>query len=100
VEFATTEPEHLTERFRELLEKYTLSQKTGMAVYTGFSPSDALLAYGRNVKRGEVGPDLVQNLTDPALRVIMNGRGITGAVAALPFYTRYEEALELCSGKT
>jgi len=100
VEFATTEPELLTERFHELLEKYTLSQKTGMAVYTGFAPSETLLAYGRNVKRGEVGPDLVQNLADPALRVIMNGRGITGAVAALPFYTRYEEALELCSGKT
>jgi methanogenesis imperfect marker protein 11 len=98
-EFATTEPERLTERFRELLEKYTLSDKTGMAVYTGFTPSAALLEYGRKVKRGEVGSDLVRNLADPALCVILNGRGITGAVAALPFYTQYEEALELCNGK-
>ena len=30
----------------------------------------------------------------------MDGRGIIGAVAAIPFYTRYEEALELCSGQT
>ena len=30
----------------------------------------------------------------------MNGRGIIGAVAALPFYTRFEEALELCSGQS
>ncbi|MEN6395086.1 MAG: methanogenesis marker protein 11 [Methanoregula sp.] len=98
VEFATTEPERLTERFRELLVTYTLSQKTGMAVYTGFTPSAELFEYGRNVKRGEVGPDVVRNLKDPRLRVIMDGRGITGAVAALPFYTKFEEALQLCGG--
>ena len=51
-EFATTEPERLTERFRELLEKYTLSEKTGMAVYTGFAPSAVLLEYGRNGETG------------------------------------------------
>lgn len=98
-EFATTEPERLVERFRVLLQKYTLSQKTGMAVYTGFTPSDELLEYGWSVKRGEVTPDRVQNIRDPHLRIVLNGRGITGAVAALPFFTRYEEALELCSGK-
>jgi methanogenesis imperfect marker protein 11 len=99
-EFATTEPEQLVGRFGELLRKYTLSEKTGMAVYTGFSLSKEIMEYARNVKRGEVAPDLVQNLNDPHLRIIMNGRGITGAVAALPFFTRYEEALELCSGKS
>ena len=97
-EFATTEPDRLVEKFRELLEKYTLSDKTGMAVYTAFSPSPVLIEYGRRVKRGEVDPDLVRNLSDHALTIVMDGRGITGAVAALPFYTRYEEALELCSG--
>ncbi|MFZ1127781.1 methanogenesis marker protein 11 [Methanoregula sp.] len=98
-EFATTEPERLVGRFGELLKKYTLSQKTGMAVYAGFSPSTELMEYAKDVKRGEVTPDRVQNLRDPNLRIVMNGRGITGAVAALPFFTRYEVALELCSGK-
>jgi len=98
-EFATTEPERLVERFEELLRKYTLSSKTGMAVYTGFSPSSELLEYGRKVKRGEVAPDLVEKIKDPHLRIVLNGRGITGAVAALPFYTRFEEALELCNGR-
>lgn len=97
-EFATTDPEGLTERFHALLKKYTLSQKTGMAVYTGFSPSEELLAYGRSVKRGEVQLGLLEELHDKDLKIIMNGRGITGAVAAIPFATRYEEALELCSG--
>ncbi len=80
-------------------KRYTLSKKTGMAVYTGFTPSAGLLAYGRKVKRGEVEPDLVRTIDDPHLRIVMNGRGITGAVAALPFYTRFEEALELCNGR-
>jgi methanogenesis imperfect marker protein 11 len=99
-EFATTDPAGLIERFHALLKKYTLSQKTGMAVYTGFSPSEELLVYGRKVKRGEVEPGLLEQLRDKDLKIIMNGRGIIGAVAAIPFFTRYEEALELCSGPT
>jgi methanogenesis imperfect marker protein 11 len=99
-EFATTDPDGLTVRFHRLLQQYTLSKKTGMAVYTGFAPSRDLLEFGWKVKQGEVDPGLLGNLRDPDLRIIMNGRGITGAVAALPFYTNYTEALELCTGKT
>ena len=98
-EFATNDPDGLVARFHTLLEKYTLSKKTGMAVYTGFTPSEELLAYGRKVKRGEVDASLLESIRDPDLRIIMNGRGIVGAVAAIPFATRYEEALELCCGK-
>ena len=98
-EFATSDPGGLVSRFHQLLEKYTLSAKTGMAVYTGFTPSEELLTYGRKVKRGEVETGLMTSIRDPRLRTVMNGRGIVGAVAAIPFYTRYEEALELCSGK-
>jgi methanogenesis imperfect marker protein 11 len=100
VEFATNDPEGLVDRFHTLLEKYTLSQKTGMAVYIGFTPSKELLAYGRKVKRGEVEAGLLESIGDPDLRIVMNGRGIVGAVAAIPFFTDYEEALELCNGKT
>lgn len=99
VEFATNNPEGLVARFRQLLEQYTLSKKTGMAVYTGFTPSEELLAYGRKVKQGEVDYGVLASVRDPGLRIVMNGRGIIGAVAAIPFYTNYEEALELCSGK-
>ncbi len=98
-EFATTDPEGMIVRFHQLLERYTLSKKTGMAVYTGFTPSRDLLAFGWQVKKGEINPGLLENLRDPNLRIIMDGRGIVGAVAALPFYTNYMEALELCSGK-
>ena len=83
-EFATSEPEVLVSRFHSLLEQYTLSDKTGMAAYTGFAPSDELHAYGRKVKRGEVNVGLLASVHDPDLRIVMNGRGIVGAVAALP----------------
>jgi methanogenesis imperfect marker protein 11 len=99
-EFATTDAQGLVDRFRQLLEKYTLSEKTGMAVYTAFSPSAKLLEYGRKVKRGEIAPGVLERLDDKDLRIEMNGRGIIGAVAAIPFYTRFEEALELCSGQS
>ena len=99
-EFATTEPQRLIDRFCHLLQKYTLSEKTGMAAYTGFAPSEALLTFGRKVKRGEVDPGLFRSINDDCLKIVMNGRGIIGAVAALPFYTRYEEALDLCDGRT
>jgi methanogenesis imperfect marker protein 11 len=98
-EFATRDPVQLAARFRELLEKYTLSSKTGMAVYTGFSPSEELLAYGWKVKRGEVEAGLTGRIRDPCMEIVINGRGIVGAVAAIPFYTNYEEALRLCNGK-
>jgi methanogenesis imperfect marker protein 11 len=99
VEFASSDPEGLIDRFHKFLERYTLSTKTGMAVYTGFTPSASLLAFGRSVKRGEVEPGLLETVQDEHLRIIMNGRGITGAVAAIPFYTNYKEALELCNGQ-
>lgn len=99
VEFASNDPEGLVSRFHRLLEQYTLSDKTGMAVYTGFAPSEELVAYGRMVKRGEVSGSQRESIRDPRLRYIMTGRGIIGAVAAIPFFTNYDEALELCSGK-
>lgn len=97
-EFATTDPAGLVRSFQALLERYTLSEKTGMAVYAGFDPSD-LEEYGWAVKRGEVNPERLSALEGGNLRYLIKGRGIIGAVAAIPFYTRYEEALLLCDGK-
>ncbi|WP_321504987.1 methanogenesis marker protein 11 [uncultured Methanoregula sp.] len=99
-EFATSDIRGLVERFHGLLVQYTLSEKTGMAVYSGFTPSKELTEFGRKVKRGEVESGLLESLRDDQLEIVMNGRGIIGAVAAIPFYTNYPEALELCTGKT
>jgi methanogenesis imperfect marker protein 11 len=96
-EFATSDADGLIRRFQKLLEEYTLSPHTGMAVYRGFDPS-TLEEYGWKVKKGQISEGELQHIQDPDLSVILAGRGKVGAVAALPFYTRFEEALELCSG--
>ena len=99
-EFATTDPGRLVSRFHGLLEKYTLSQKDRHGGIYRFYAFRSSSAYGRKVKRGEVEAGLPASIQDPNFRIIMNGRGIIGAVAAIPFFTKYEEALELCSGTT
>jgi methanogenesis imperfect marker protein 11 len=96
-EFATTDRAGLVSAYQRLLEKYTLSDETGMAVFSGFDP-DPLLSFGQNVKRGEVRRDLIPSSTDGNLELRMEGRGVIGAVAAIPFYTQYEEALSLWTG--
>jgi methanogenesis imperfect marker protein 11 len=97
-EFATSDPPALIEKYRYLLEKYTLSEDTGMAAFTGFSP-DSLLSFGAMVKKGEVRPDRIPTENED-LDLIIEGRGIIGSVAAIPFYTRFEEALSLWTGST
>lgn len=94
LEFATCEPEKLIETVHRYLEKYTLSDKTGMAVFRGFDPKP-LEGYGWKVKSGFVGMDELDHIAKH-LDIRMNGSGIIGAVAAIPFYTKYEEALQLC----
>jgi tRNA(Ile2) C34 agmatinyltransferase TiaS len=50
------------------------------------------------VKKGEVKKDLISDSKKEGLEFILEGRGIIGAVAALPFFTEYKEALLLWTG--
>jgi methanogenesis imperfect marker protein 11 len=96
-EFASSDPEYLVDRFHRLLEKYTLSEKTGMAVFRGFDPSP-LMDFARRVKQGQVtDTDLVEAISD-RVEIVMDGRGKIGAVAAIPWYTNYDEALIAWTG--
>ncbi|RQD82025.1 MAG: hypothetical protein D5R96_06195 [Methanocalculus sp. MSAO_Arc2] len=95
-EFATTDPAACIDSFEALLKKHTLSDDTGMAAYTGFDPI-AFEEYGWKVKQGEITAIEMDHLL-PHLDVRIAGRGLIGAVAAIPFVTRFEEALLLCDG--
>jgi methanogenesis imperfect marker protein 11 len=97
-EFATSDARSLVERFHRLLAKYTLSEKTGMAVYQEFDPS-SLLDFGQKVKRGEVTDADLDEAIGGSVEIVMDGRGKIGAVAAIPFYTNYDEALLAWTGK-
>lgn len=94
IEFATTEPDVLIARVQKLVEQYTLSDKTGMVVFRGFDPSP-LEAYAGMVKRGEVTLESMESINH-YLDIRIGGPGIIGAAAAISFYTRFDEALELC----
>jgi methanogenesis imperfect marker protein 11 len=96
-EFATSDARSLAGRFHRLLRKYTLSEKTGMAVYRGFDPS-SLLGFGRRVKRGEVTDADLELAARDSVEIVMDGRGKIGAVAAIPYYTNYDEALLAWTG--
>lgn len=98
VEFASRDPRALGDRFQSLLEELTLSGETGMAVFDGFDPAP-LRPFGERVKRGEIDPGELERLREPRLSLRMAGRGAVGAVAAIPFYTDYEEALALWDGQ-
>ena len=96
-EFATSDAKALIERFHGLLRKYTLSEKSGMAVYRGFDPS-SLLDFARKVQRGEVTEADFGEAVQDSVEIVMDGRGKIGAVAAIPFYTNYDEALLAWTG--
>lgn len=96
-EFASSHPEHLVQNFHDYLREYTLSPHTGMAVYRGFDPRK-LLDFGRKVKKRQISFDAVDAIEDKNLTVHMHGRGKVGAVAALPFYCNFQEALDVWSG--
>ncbi|MCQ8894357.1 MAG: DUF1743 domain-containing protein [Methanolinea sp.] len=97
-EFASRDPDRLVSTFAHHLSRHTLSPETGMAVFRGFDPATLLGEFAWAVKRGEVSRERLDALKKGGLDCIMEGRGIIGAAAAIPFYTRYQEALSLCDG--
>lgn len=79
--------------FRALLQKYTVSEQTGMAVFRDFDPSE-LLAFGLRCKRERVSyEDAVKVAQEAGVQIIMKGQGLIGAIAALPFNARPDESI-------
>jgi len=97
-EFASRNPARLVSSFEELLSACTLSPETGMAVFRGLDPRPLLEEFGWAAKRGEVSRERLAALERGGLECVMKGRGLVGAAASIPFYTRYPEALKLCDG--
>ncbi len=79
--------------FKALLQKYTVSEQTGMAVFRDFDPSE-LLAFGLRCKRERVSyEDAVEVARKAGVQIIMKGQGLIGAIAALPFNARPDESI-------
>ena len=79
--------------FRALLQKYTVSEQTGMAVFRDFDPSE-LLAFGLRGKKERVSyEDAVKVAQEAGVQIIMKGQGLIGAIAALPFNAQPDESI-------
>ena len=79
--------------FRALLQKYTVSEQTGMAVFRDFDPSE-LLAFGLRCKRERVSyEDAIKVAREAGVQIIMKGQALIGAIAALPFNARPDESI-------
>jgi methanogenesis imperfect marker protein 11 len=95
VEFASLNAKKPIKKFQELLEDYTLSDQTGMAVLNSFG-AKSLLSYGDAARSGEVSLSAAMEAADAAgVEVRLRGRGIIGAIAALPFFAQCDESVKL-----
>ena len=95
VEFACLpgKAEAMLSDFKSLLGKYSVSKQTGMAVFRDFDPS-SLLAFGQRCKRERVQyEDALEEARENGVQIMMNGQGLIGAVAALPFCARPDESV-------
>jgi methanogenesis imperfect marker protein 11 len=95
VEFACLpgRAEAMLSDFKALLRKYSVSQQTGMAAFRDFDPSP-LLAFGERCKRERVAyEDALEAAGQNGVQIMMNGQGLIGAVAALPFCARPDESV-------
>jgi methanogenesis imperfect marker protein 11 len=95
VEFACLpgKAEGMLSDFKALLNRYSVSKQTGMAVFRDFDPS-SLLPFGERCKRERVlYEDALDAARENGVQIMMNGQGLIGAVAALPFFARPDESV-------
>jgi methanogenesis imperfect marker protein 11 len=95
VEFACLpgKAEAMLSDFKSLLRKYSVSKQTGMVVFRDFDPS-SLLDFGKRCKKERVQyEDALEAARENGVQIIMNGQGLIGAVAALPFCARPDESI-------
>ena len=95
VEFAALpgKAEGMLANFKELLERYSVSENTGMAVYRGFDPSP-LMDYSHLCRTERIPYDLaVETARKTGTEVVLAGQGLIGALAAIPYCARPLESV-------
>lgn len=98
IEFATITQEagkKLVKEFKKLLQTYSVSEETGMAVHHGFDPSK-LLYYSNKTRTKRVTTNDAQNAAEKTnTQIHIGGNGIIGALAAIPWYTQPDKSVKL-----
>ena len=95
VEFASLDDSTSINKFAELLEEHSLSENTGMVVLKSFS-ADELLNYGNAARSGEVTrSEAVEAAEAAGATIWVDGRGVIGAIASLPFFSQSDQSVML-----
>lgn len=97
LEFACTEgaKKGLLDEIRKGLEKYSVSNETGMVALSDFDAS-MLMEYSRLCRSGMITKELtVKTAEENGVELCIDGKGIIGALAALPWFSRNDEAVVL-----
>jgi methanogenesis imperfect marker protein 11 len=97
LEFACTEgsKEGLLEKIKEGLLEYSVSNETGMVALSDFDASN-LMGYSRQCRSGMITKELtLKTARENNVEICIDGKGIIGALAALPWYSKNDESVIL-----
>ena len=87
----------LVDSFRKALKKYSASNQTGMAVLSDFY-AKGIYGYSNRCRTERVSKtDALRCAQENGVDVLLDGNGIIGALAALPWFGRPEESIFPCT---
>lgn len=92
------EREKLIEKSHDLLKKYTLSDKTSMAILDGIKIPEKLRSYSQDAKKSMISLKQAEKIAEELgiqLIEITGSRGKIGALAALGLYDDIKKAVEV-----
>ncbi len=95
LEFACIEGagKELLEKIKEGLLEYSVSPETGMVALSDFDGS-ALMDYSRLCRSGMITKELtIKTAKENDVEICISGKGIIGALAALPWFSRNSESV-------
>ena len=85
----------LIEDIKTGLEKYSVSDETGMVALSDFDAS-SLMEYSRLCRSGMITKELTLSTAEEnGVEICIDGKGIIGALAALPWFSRSSESVML-----
>lgn len=87
--------EKLIADIKELLLKYSVSENTGMLVYSGFDVTDELLEYSKAGRTMRVPREKTLDVAEKNhVEIILDGNGIIGAMAAFAWFAQPTESVK------
>ena len=95
LEFACAEgaKEKMLDEIRTGLEKYSVSKETGMVVLSNFDAS-SLMEYSERCRREMITKELTEKAAkECGAEIWIDGKGIIGALASLPWFSRNSESV-------